>query len=110
MQQRRARAARIRADPVAELVPRLREREGEVRVKALQPLGASRPTDAELERASTVGADTVAGELAPDLPLPLGRVLDAGGERRVGGGLVPQRSTPPRRVQRDAGDDVRQVR
>ena len=37
-------------DPLAEHVPGLREREGDVRVQALEPLGPGRATDPELER------------------------------------------------------------
>src|SRR5262245_65727923 len=75
------------ANPVAELVAGLREREGEVRVEALQPLWRSCPADAEVERAAAVGADAITRELPPDLPLALSRVLEAGGEHRVGGCL-----------------------
>src|SRR4051794_35331325 len=74
----------LRDDAPAELVARLREREADVRVQALQRAGgAACAADAEIERRAAVAAGLVAGELPSQDARALVRRREAVGEHGV---------------------------
>ena len=58
-------------DPLAELVAGVREREGCVRVQALEAAGPARAADAKVERRTLVAARAPRGQAAPDRTLLL---------------------------------------
>ena len=101
----------LREDALAELVAGTREREGDVRMEALEAPTPARAADAVVERGAAVVAGRVTGELPPQPPL----LVVAGGEARGERGLVRvaalQRSTPPAASSRDtAATRCRHVR
>src|SRR3954452_14383090 len=80
----------LREDALAELVPGTREREGDVRVEALEAAAPAGASDAVLERGAAVAADRAAGERPAQFPL----LLVPRRETRCEGGLPARRLAP----------------
>ena len=78
---RKARAdGQLRDDPLLELVSGIGQREGDMRVQALQPAWVARASDPKLERRAAVTVGAAGGELAADCTLLLRPILEAAGQ------------------------------
>src|SRR5919108_3867445 len=75
----------LREDRLTERVARMRERERDVCVKALQVCRIAGAADPELERFPAVGADSAVGESTPQASLLLRRARERSRERRIPG-------------------------